>query len=410
MENKEQMVQWLGEFVAKSQSTNKLRERNARVIKRALIDNPDVKEMREAMISRFGIDAVTDGEKFPVLKESFSWRAFRKELGEKLKEADSSSAFTQFLRAGIQQITAGMYEATKTTFEDWVTVVSSDKMEELYAPMHGVSFPRQVGPQMTYPEVAAAALDIKLKNYKFGAMYAVEKELLNDDQTGQFQRQAGMLGEYMKLLQEVWVYGKLASVSGAKYQDLEVPTSETKPSYEASYPWSTALRGGAATRPAAYGALTQANIQNGMIALRQQKNLQGIIMNVEAKRAIISPYYAFDLGVLLNSSYYPSGAAASGAVGGAFAINMLKGLIDATVTPYLFDHNGLVGNSKAWYLVDDSKPFFIAQNRVPVAVEQENPLAGESFARDVYRFKAYSRMNADFIDPRFAWQGSNGSV
>ena len=54
MENKEQMVQWLGEFVAKSQSTNKLRERNARVIKRALIDNPDVKEMREAMISRFG--------------------------------------------------------------------------------------------------------------------------------------------------------------------------------------------------------------------------------------------------------------------------------------------------------------------------------------------------------------------
>lgn len=409
--NEQQAKEFLTKFMAEGKSKNSLIERNRRVLKRNLTENDDVRAMRTEMRAKYGIDPITDTEKFPVLKESFSWKKFRGQLNEQLKEADSSTAFTQFLRAGIQNITAGMYESTPVTYEDWVTVVPSGRAEEPYAPMHGVSFPRQVGPQVPYPEVAAAALDLKLKNYKYGSVYAVEKELLEDDQTGQFQRQAGMMGEYLRVLAEVLCYGKLASVSGMSYSGFDVPTSETKPSTEAAYPWSTGLVGGGKTKPASYGALTQSNIQAGFIALMAQKNLQGIIMNVAPNRIMISPYYSFDLSVLLNSAYYPSGAAAAGAVGGAFAINPLKGIADATVARYMFDNAGAItGNSKAWYLVDDSKPFFVLQQRTPIAVEQENPQAGESFQRDIYRFKAYSRQNADFIDPRFAWQGSDGSV
>jgi hypothetical protein len=274
-----------------------------------------------------------------------------------------------------------------------------------------VAFPRQVGPSQLYPEVGVAALDIKLKNLKFGAIYALEKELLDDDQTGSFQRQAGMLGEYMRILQEVLVYGKLASVAGMKYIDYEIPVSETKPSGEASYPWSTALIGGGATRPASYGALTQGNIQAGLTALMNQKNLQGIKMLVKPSRLIVGPAKQFDASVLLNSAYYPSGAATAGNPGGAFAINPIKGIVDLTVSRFVFKNDGTVdGTSTAWYLVDDSKPFFILQVREGVTVEQEAPNAGEAFNRDIYRFKARSRMNADFIDPRFAWQGSDGSV
>jgi hypothetical protein len=388
---------------------NGLRERNAKVAKSRLWDSEEVRKMREGMKAKFGIDIFSESE-FPVREPNFSWRALR----AKLEEADSSSAFSQFLRAGVQNITAAAYEAVEPSYQDWVTTVASSRDTELYAPNHGIAFPRQVGEQTKYPEVGAAALDIKLKNYKFGSMYPVTHELLEDDQTGSFARQASMLGEYMKLLTEVWVYGKLASVSGMQYQDLAIPKSETQPSTEANYPWASSaapLIGGGVTKPTSYGALLQANVQAGVIALMNQKNLQGIKMQVNPTRLLISPQYKFDAHVLLHSAYYPSGAAAAGGVGGAFALNPMQGILDITVSRYMFDNSGSANaTSKAWYIVDDSKPWFILQLREALSITQENPMSGQSFELDVARFKARSRMNADFIDPRFAWQGSDGSV
>jgi phage major head subunit gpT-like protein len=384
-----------------------LRERNMAIIKRNLENQEGVRELREGLKKRFGADPVTDTENFPILEGRFSW----KKLLTKLAEADASSSFPQFLRAGLQQIVNGMYQATDVTYTDWATVVPSSKRSELYAPNQGIAFPRQVGPQEAYPEVGAAALDLQLQNLKFGSIYALEKELLDDDQSGTFAQQAGMLGEYLHLLIEVLCYGKLASVANMQYADYQIPVSETKPSYESSYPWSQSFRGGGANRPASYTVLTQSGITAGILALQNQKNLQGLKMLVQPKRLIVGTQSQFDASVLLNSSYYPSGAAAAGATGGAFAINPIKSIADLTVSRFIFKNNGTVtGDSKAWYLVDDSKPWFVVQNRQPAAVTQEDVNSGTSFEQDVYRFKGTSRGNADFIDPRFAYQGNDGSV
>jgi actin-related protein len=395
-----------GSEVSTNTKGSSLRETNQKRMKHVLYQSEEVKALRETMQRKFGFD-MFDNKAFPVQEWNFSW----KKLRQKLEEADSGSTFVQFLRAGIQNITSAMYESVQTSYEDWVTVVPSARDTELYAPNHGVAFPRQIPEQTKYPEVGAAALDIKLRNYKYGSVYSVTHELIEDDQTGSFQRQAGMLGEYLRLLCEVLVYGKLASVANMQYIDFQIPQSETQPSYETPYPWSTALRGGGANRPSAYGTLTQANIQEGIIALMNQKNLQGIKMQVSPTRLLISPKNKFDAYVLLNSAYYPSGAAAAGAVGGAFAVNPLKSILDITVSRFMFDHLGSAsGNSKAWYIVDDSKPWFVLQQREAIAVVQENPQSGRSFDEDVIRFKARSRQNADHLDPRFAWQGNDGSV
>lgn len=78
---------------------------------------------------------------------------------------------------------------------------------------------------------------------------------------------------------------------------------------------------------------------------------------------------------------------------------------------FVFDNSGSVNNdSKAWYLLDSKVPAFIVQVREAAVVELENPASGMSFDRDVVRFKVRTRANADFIDPRFFWQGSDGSV
>lgn len=394
-----------------------LRERNEKVTKDILYCkhpnkdvNDETRKLRESIMRRHGFD-IFDSEKFPVANEYFSWRKLQEKCQTEMTEADSASSFAQFLRAGIQVLATNQYQAVQTTYEDWVTVVPSGRDTELYAPNHGVSFPREVGRQMKYPEVGAAALDIKLRNKKYGSMYAVEKELIDDDQTGSFQRNASLLGEYLKLLSEVTVYGKLASVANMRYIDYEVPTSETKPADEATYPWSLGLVGGGATRPAAYGGLTQTNVQNGIIALMNQKNLLGIKMQVNPTRLLIGPSLKFDAHVLMNSAWYPSGAAAAGQVGGAFAVNPIQGLLDISCSRFMAKNDGTFnGDSRAWYIVDDTHAWFVLQNREPVGVVQENPQSGASFEMDVLRFKASMRQNADFIDPRFAWIGNDGSV
>jgi hypothetical protein len=89
----------------------------------------------------------------------------------------------------------------------------------------------------------------------------------------------------------------------------------------------------------------------------------------------------------------------------------VEGTADLTVSRFMFKNDGTCnGDSSAWYLVDGSKPWFVMQQYSGPIVEQENPLSGQSFERDVSRFKCSVIFQADHIDSRFAYQGNDGSV
>lgn len=411
---RDEMLKRFDSYLEGRAEQNPLRERNRQKLKKHCLENAETKGFRNRMSKRFGFDPMTETEKFPVMKESFSWKKFRGQLDNQLREADSESAFPLFLIAGVLQNVIGMYQLTKMSYQDWVTVTPTNLVETPIAPLHGLTFPQEVGAETPYREVTAAAMSLKIRARKYGSMYSVEQELLEDDQTGQFKQQTGMLGEYLQMLTEVLVYGKLASVTGAAYAGFTPGVSETQPSSESNWPWTTSSAkfvGGGFNKPTSFGAFNIANIQTGITTLMQQKNLLGIIMNVNPGRILISPKFRFDAAILLNSGYYPSGAQTAGVTGGAFSINPLQGIADLSISRFMCDNSGAFDNqSKAWYLVDDSKPWFQVLVKAPVSVEQENPQAGESFSRDIYRFKCRTRLNADIIDPRFAWQGNDGSV
>lgn len=124
------------------------REENLKVLKECLWASDDEKTLRESIQRSLGVD-VMDAAQFPVTERSFSWKKAR----QKLIEADSVTLFPQVLRAGVQSIVNSMYETVPTTFEAWAHTVQSNKLEELYAPLHGVGFPGQIGEQEVYPEV-----------------------------------------------------------------------------------------------------------------------------------------------------------------------------------------------------------------------------------------------------------------
>lgn len=397
--------------------------KNAHALRENLWQGKEVKSYRESFRRREGFDWA-DSKAFPVSNPRFSWVKVANKLGHAsvescLREADSATTFTAQLRAGVQQLVNNSYETVETTFESWTSTVNSDKDTELYAPLHGISFMREVGKQELFSESYAAGLDIKLINRKYGEIYAVERELLEDDTTGQFAKQSGLLGEYAKLCWEVIAYAKLAGVfTGgtikASYAGLIIPNTETKPTSEAIYPFapqSTPFQGGGYNRPATYTLLNQTGIQAGFISMMNQRNLLGLIMNVNPKRLIVSPNDRFNAAVLLNSSFYPSQPGAAGTTGTSFAINPIESIAALTVSRFVFNNLGVIdGTSRAWYLIDDSKPCFVMQVRESASVIQENPTSGESFNRDIIRFRLVLRGNGDWIDPRFCWQGNDGSI
>jgi phage major head subunit gpT-like protein len=382
---------------------------NKKIKEKAVWENKEMREFRESIQTQYGVDMKSSAD-FPTADPSFNWGKFKKKV---MRETNSSSANTQLLRAGVQTAVNNLYPAVETTYEKWAHVIASSRDTELYAPLNALTFPQELGEGETYIESSVIGLDIKLRNKKFGQMFPVTFELIDDDQTGQFAQKVGDMADYAALVWEVYAYGKLASVStGSIYGGLNVPKSETQPSTETTYPWNSAgfSQGGGVTAPGSYGAMTQANLQSAFTALEEQLNLQGLKMNVKPDKVICSPFYRWTLATLLNSNFYPSGAAAAGAIGGALAINVLQGIADPVISRFMFDQNGSSSNSKRWVLADTSKPAFIVQIRESSRVTQENPEAGAGFERDVYRWKLTLRGNADFIDPRFFYQGSDGSV
>jgi phage major head subunit gpT-like protein len=383
-------------------------EANKKMKEKAVWQNPEMKEFRESVQSQFGFDMKSDGFKPESL--DFSWPKFKRKV---MRETNSASANAQLLRAGVQTAVNNLYPSVKTTYESWAHVIASSRNTELYAPLNAMSFSSELGEGETYVESNVIGLDISLRNKKFGQMFPVSFELIDDDQTGQFAQKVGDMADYAALIFEVYAYGKLQSpLGGCTYGNLTVPVSETKPSTESTYPWNSTgfSQGGGKNRPSSFTLPTVAGIQAGFVALEEQLNLQGLKMAVSPDTLISGPFNRFAIATILNSSFYPAGAQSAGVTGGSLAANVLQGIATPVVSRFVFNNSGSSANSAAWYLADSSKPAFIVQMREAAKVTQENPESGAGFERDVYRWKLTVRGNADFIDPRFFYQGDDGSV
>lgn len=384
---------------------------NKKVYETAMKNTDNLKSLRESIRKSCNGADIFDKEKFPFHKDNFDVKSMR--------ESVATTQFPQLLRAGVQMATNALIENyTDTTFEQWGHTIPSKMDTELYAPLNGISFMSERGETQKFTETQTAGLDIKLKNRNFGQILSINQNLMDDDQTGQLQQLAAELAEYSRLRDEVYAYGKLNSGSaGQSYAGLKIPNSETQPSTEANYPWTlqSAPFVGGGYNKATPAALSQAGIKAAIQALLVQKNLLGLIMQVNPKGLIVSPYYQFDAMVLMQSTLNPSSSSTQsadiGKTGSIEGVNPIKSILDVIVSRYVFDNTGLAGAlSKAWYVVDTNKPWFVNQVRQAPSVVMENPDSGESFDRKVERHRLDIRGNCDFIDPRFAFQGSDGSA
>ena len=311
-------------------------------------------------------------------KDRHFWKKLEESTGDVLREANVSSNLGQLLRYGVQQFMFDGYKDVAVVYPDIVQVIQSSNRQEWYAPLYGAEVPEEVGAGGNYSESRIQGLDTALVNKKVGRVLATQKELFDDDQTGQVAGRAGKLGKRVRYKEE---YDVMIAVRSASY--------------------STTI-GNTPTTPA---ALTQPGLEAGLIAMAGIRDPLGNRMGVEVDTLLVSYWDMFNAAKLLNSSLQPSvpgtsgqtsGSATAGSTGWTMTMNPLQGLLKLKVSRFLGQNDWFALEAKT------SIPF---QERMPLSVVQEDPSSGKSFDNDLYRWKVSRRYGVTVLESRYIWAG-----
>lgn len=303
----------------------------------------------------------------------------------KLSEAVAETQLPQLLRFGVQNFLFDGYAAVPTIYADLVRVVQSGGAEELYAPLYGVELPKNLAPGQEFGDSRLQGLDVHVPNGKRGRMLTIERELVDDDRTGQIVTRAGQLGERMRYVEEQDVMNAITTGS-----------------------YTTALgnvnSGG--------GQLSQAFIEGADIALEGITDPLGNKMLVMPDTLLVSSADKFNAAKLLQSALQPSvpgasgqtaSTASSGGTGWTMTVNPLQGLYNLKVSRFLTTSAGLDSSHGAAFLLE-AKKSLVFQDRDPLEVVQEAANAGASFERDIYRYRARRRYAAALIESRYVYR------
>lgn len=348
------------------------------------------------------------------------WLDATMEASRKLREANPDTALSFLLRKGVQTLANDWYITVPREWQDYCLAASSNAVAEWYAPLYGSTIAGRVPSGERFPEGRIVGEDSVLVNYKFGLTESFDRELFDDDMTGQIRQRAARLGQGMAITENA--YSALRFIgAAASYSNLVVPVSNYSTinvnGAAVTSPWSSTLHGSYGNRPTNYGALTLTLLKQAWSDLLNAKDPQnnkivvnpGVLLHssMDALHApmLVSPpqgvpYYPAPIGAATQTA----STAAAGYPGGVFGSNPFMGLgIKPVLARFLPDW--------AWSLGEKGKGI-VFQERDPLEVIQESPTAGAAFEVDAYRFRSRRRFEVDWIGggSRFWWLGNDGTV
>ena len=369
------------------------------------IQTERIATIREAQRSRVMKDTGIDPNILDWEAHGFSVKRLHEALHAKMREAVAESSFGQLLRAGVNNLMFDAYQTVPTIYQDLVRVATSNKYEELYAPLYNSELPQEVLPSEPFDDSRIVGLDVHVRNRKYGRMLAFERELVDDDQTGQIVQRAANLGEMMRYVEELQVMIAIdgainPQTGGAGYDNTvlfnQIPTP---------------------------GQVSQPNLETADIQLQNMVDPFGNFLLVTPDTILASPADKFNVLKLLNSTLQPSipGASgqtastgSSGTTGWTMTVNPLQGEYAAKISRFVRGANsnqggpglkgpGNDGSHGACYLMQ-AKKSIVFQDRDALEVVQENPMSGAAFSYDQYRYRVRRRFAVRVIDPRFICQ------
>jgi len=352
-----------------------------------------------------------------------SWKALKENAVRNramLSEANPSQAFGQLLRAGIQMIANGWYRRYPSTYQEIAQEYASNKRQEFHAPLFGSAFPRKVGAGTPWREQQVKGQDVEIINAKWGGMESFERELFDDDQTGQIKTRAQTLGEAMRAWEDAYFSRRFVGAASTDYPE---PITASAFSYvnfnggTIATPFSTtfyasAFAGAArGNRPTSFVQFNFNDVVAGVQALRQAIDPLGVPIVVTPDTLLVSPFDEIEARMALQSPTFPAiagratdattAAAVPGYFRGPFGMNPIQGMLKPVVNIHMKTGVWAIGQSAKGYIM---------QRRDPMEVVQELPASGQNFELDVIRFRTRSRWEQEWIYSGFWFLGNDGSA
>ena len=370
----------------------------------------EAKETNARIREAYGID-LTDNQHFTI-DEPFgpSIKQFREAVRTqvnsrrtKLGEAGALSSFGAVLAAGISNIANEQYIQPDITYDQVCGMNTSTLETQPYAPIQLAESPTIVPDGAPFPERRLPApIQVMIQNLTIGGIVSVQKNLIDDDQTGQVQRRAQNVGSQARNFEEAFAAQRMVGTAGPQL-GTAIPASATNYGEAiaggGSWPWSTSLMGGGQNRLTTYAVISQENLQLLYTMLMVQKDFLGNLLGINPDVIYSGVGNKFIIDTILQSQYYVStvaqhvvpGTGTAGVtatnVGTSFAKNVMQGLFKVAVNRYLPSGFYSVGKAGSWGLV--------YQLREAFGVVQESPDAGDSFSMNLLRFRNKQRYNID---------------
>jgi len=360
------------------------------------------------------------------------WKAAQ-EASSKLREANSETALGFLVRKGVQVEANDWYRTSPAVWRDYCRVAGSNTLAEWYAPLYPTTIADEVNRGTRFPEARIIGEDSVLRNRKFGLTISVERELFDDDQTGQIRQRAEVLGQSMGVTESIWAAFRFLG-SARTYANITVPASAYATTdingTAVSTPFSTTIYGSSSgNRPSTFSTLNVGRLKRAYTtSLNAVDPLSNkIVVNPDC--LLVSSQDALNGKMLIEPGAYPgvpgqsdttaaanpviagdtSAAGADSGVlaghpGGAFANNPFRGMgIKLCVERYLPDW--------AWAFGESGKGL-VFQERDPLEVVQEAPNSGNWFDFDSIRWRSRRRFIVDWVGggSRFWYLGNDGTV
>jgi phage major head subunit gpT-like protein len=280
----------------------------------------------------------------------------------------------KLLTAGMKTEFMGAFAQAAADYLAVSSIIPSTKDQETYPWLGATSKMREWKAEREPKGLSEYYLTII--NYDWEASIAVDKNALEDEQYGQIAIRVKELALEAKRFFDELVFGLIAQ--GDSTTGTGTFLNKTISCYDSKAFFATNHSEGASGTQSNKGTseLGASTLQTAITAMKKFKDDQGKPMYILPDLLICPPDLEFKARELLNSAYYPE----EGTVTTKLATNVVKGIVNLLVTPYL-------SNTKNWFLFDTKKavkPVILQMRRSPTFTDLVSGTESEFMRKQIF--------------------------
>lgn len=305
------------------------------------------------------------------------------------------------LLAGVQTAFMKQFFLEPVQWAKIATIIPSTKSEETYAWLGTTPKIREWTDERIPKGLTEQYFTIK--NRKWEGSLAVDREAIEDEQYGQINTRASELGASAKQHPDELVFTLLkegdqtsSNLDNILHNTQSILCYDGKAFFASDHADSGAeYTTGQSNKGSS--AIASAALKAALTAMRKFKDDRGRPAGVVPSDLVVPPDLEWTARELLNSVYYPE----EGTTTTKLAANVLKGILNLIVTPYLTDTND-------WFVLATKrivKPV-IFQMRIPIEFKALEGDSEHAFKEDEYLYGVRTRYMVGFGD----WRTAYGSI